>query len=663
MKSKNNNVFSLSGPGGLVSDCDKNRKLNSCNHSSCENRLSAPLTHSGLVTRVNNKETSNELLIQRIVVDPIAVRLRGNANNSNCCPRTCNSNNAVSNTNNNNAGSGRTHVHSVSPRVHRGEDTQITRQSGGYHSPSCCLPGPEAADLQSVNNAVNDDVCQSSVGRATCRRTARDLAGYPGVIPSTPASIPSLTHITYEQVLTAVYRASANHTGKKSVKYFLAHCDAKTSRLWAALSDGTWDQYINYRYMHRADTRRSVHTQSHGGSSQPSRSKARDIFAPSLATRIYQHLVVLLLEGCYAVEDPHISYNCKIGHGINSADPDTCVIAHVRELVGTSRHLHYAIHIDQRACYDHVTDKLLRSSLRPWVHDPSLMNFIIRVCTVDGHLPVGTPSSPFLHHVVMRHFDAWAAISFPFALRYADDLLVAVESKQDAASAIHRIANHWWYDLHIRAKATEANIINLDATGTSPLSFCGYVYTRTDTGCYGRARRSTARRLLTTTSPRSYASRYGLTVRTNEHTRCVTTEAAHPWLPALSELGTVGPSGFTRVGAHTILGHPCDIISILTRRHRAFDVYVVCHRSPEHGPHHRYVYFKITKKIHPGAYHQCAVLRRLLVRAPGQSINNCVLVRVPAQDQTGASVHEHVEFISTHKFTDIQQQYISNTNT
>lgn len=133
---------------------------------------------------------------------------------------------------------------------------------------------------------------------------------------------------------------------------------------------------------------------------------------------------------------------------------------------------------------------------------------------VDGRLPIGTPTSPYVHHVVMLGFDLWLRDNFPWAIRYADNVFVATATRQEANAAKWRIKNFWWYELGIRAKRHTARIVHIDAAGTD---ICGYrLYRFPGKGATDHdkgitlVRRSTLESARKADNDRSWASYFGL---------------------------------------------------------------------------------------------------------------------------------------------------------
>lgn len=140
--------------------------------------------------------------------------------------------------------------------------------------------------------------------------------------------------------------------------------------------------------------------------------------------------------------------------------------------------LKYCLVIDQRKCYNHVKDKVFRKVLKNFISNKKFIDFVIDVSFVSGELPIGTPTSPFIHHLLMKDFDDLAKRIAPFSLRYADDNFLAFYTKEDANTAKWRIKNYWWYELKIRSKRHTCIITDMDR----PLDFCGYVFHRNNKG-------------------------------------------------------------------------------------------------------------------------------------------------------------------------------------
>lgn len=297
----------------------------------------------------------------------------------------------------------------------------------------------------------------------------------------------------------AAHRAFTGHKGKNEVREFLNDFGSSCQKLYAALKDGSWRGLLSYRETER--------TGNNG--------KKRHIEVPSLETRIYQHLMLELLEPVYQSKDPLVGLNCKKGCGITASAEGCGVLHRTKGLFYDRRDLHWALVVDQRECYAHVTEKVFRRELKRLVDDPWLVDFAVGVSFVKGRLPIGTPSSPFAHHVVMLGFDHWLCSLSPFRIRYADDCLMAFPAKEDAQAAKWRVKQFWWYRLGMRAKRQRTLVVPLSCA----MDYCGYVFHRTlrpakakghlDKG-YVTIRRSTAERAKKCRTDESWASYFGL---------------------------------------------------------------------------------------------------------------------------------------------------------
>ncbi len=291
----------------------------------------------------------------------------------------------------------------------------------------------------------------------------------------------------------AIRKAAKGHSSKAEVRDMLSGIDEYAIRVASAIESGTYISMLSYREF---DT-----TNSNG--------KRRHIEQPSLFTRVLQHLSIVLLKPLYDSLDPRISYNCKDGYGISASNPSMSLSRFLKRNVYSRPDLRYALAIDQRHCYDHMTRKLYRRALKLLTGDSELIDFAVNVTFHGNSFPIGTPTSPFAHHVIMLSFDRWlGSVPGPKA-RYADDVIVFCHTKEEANAAKWRIANFWWYTYCLRAKRNP-RIVDLDR---EPLSFCGLVIRRTPGGHslgYCRPRSNIRLRAMRCRSDASYAAYFGI---------------------------------------------------------------------------------------------------------------------------------------------------------
>ena len=264
--------------------------------------------------------------------------------------------------------------------------------------------------------------------------------------------------INIDMIKEAVVRASDRHGWKTEVISFNKSLDANCNMIYNNLLDDGYLSFIKYKKLERVN----------------GNGKVRKIDSPTFVTRIYQHLFLLLIEPVYYSKDNMTGLNCKPGCGITSNTRRKSVVRLLKGLFYDRLDLEWALIIDQRKCYDHITVNIFRRAMRRIVDDRKLIDFAVNVCFVNGKLPIGTPTSPMVHHIVMLGFDYYAKSISPFVVRYADDVIMAFHTKEDANASKWRVKNYWWYNLGIRAKSNTTRIFSL----YDSIDFCGYVFHR-----------------------------------------------------------------------------------------------------------------------------------------------------------------------------------------
>ncbi len=260
--------------------------------------------------------------------------------------------------------------------------------------------------------------------------------------------------------------AAEGHSNKTEVERMMANADAYAKSVVASIASGEYKEHLGYRKLTK----------------QNPNGKERKIDSPLLFTFVLQHLFNIMAKPLYDWHDNKNGINCKPGCGITSSVKANSVIHRLKHLVYDRRDLHWCVIIDQRKCYEHITPKIFRKAMRRLTDDRELIEFGITVGFVEGHLPIGTPTSPLMHHIVMLEFDQWSKQAAPFSTRYADDCLFATYTKAEANQLKWRVQNFWWYKLQIRAKASAIRLIPLEGKNDNDddeeVSFCGYVVRR-----------------------------------------------------------------------------------------------------------------------------------------------------------------------------------------
>ena len=313
--------------------------------------------------------------------------------------------------------------------------------------------------------------------------------------------------VTKEMVLKAMLKAAEGHSNKDEVGRMMENADTYSDMVLASIKSGEYRRHLQYRKL----TKRNPN------------GKLRHIDSPMLFPFVLQHLFIVLAKPLYDAHDNFNGINCKPGCGITSSDRKNSVIHRLKRVVYDRRDLNCALIIDQRKCYEHIRPKIFRREMRRLTDDRELIEFGIDVGFVESHLPIGTPTSPLIHHIVMLEFDHWCKQIAPFSTRYADDCIFATYTKEDANQLKWRVQNFWWYKLQLRAKAKAIRIQPIDRSAKSDdgrdngVSLCGYVVRRNpDRGVadhdkgYTTIRQNIRTRAAKCKNDESWASYYGL---------------------------------------------------------------------------------------------------------------------------------------------------------
>lgn len=294
----------------------------------------------------------------------------------------------------------------------------------------------------------------------------------------------------------AAERAAKEHLWKKEVLEFMTHLQENSEWLFAALQNGTYTKLLKFRALKKKSNNK----------------KERTIKSPDFVTRVYQYVFLAIAEKLYNRVDPLVGLNCKPGCGITAKEHRKSVNKRMKHVYYDCRQYTYAVIADQRKCYAHIKPCVFRRGLRRLVDDSEFVDFAVNVCFVGKQLPIGTPVSPMAHHIVMLPFDLWMSSLSRHMVRYADDVFIPCETKEEASRLKWRIKNYWWYALNVRAKRNRAIVANLE----KPLDFCGYIYHRNP--CkqvtsinkgYVSVRKSTYRRALRA-NPKNWGSYFGI---------------------------------------------------------------------------------------------------------------------------------------------------------
>ena len=261
--------------------------------------------------------------------------------------------------------------------------------------------------------------------------------------------------VTEQNVRDAFFKASEGRKKKPVVVEFENNLNNNCKLIAEIINSGKVSEYVKYIKLRRKNTN----------------GKWRDIDAPTFFTLVMQHVWIMLVKPLYMAKETGIARNCIEGRGICSEDIDKGLLRPMRRLFYDQRQYTHLVCIDERKCYEHTTVKAYRNGMKTIGARRELIDFGEAVGFVRGILPIGTPTSPLMHHIAVYPFDVWLNGNYPHALRYADNVFVTVLSLEEGHQVMWRIKMNWWYELGVRSKSTEQRVV---AINDKPVDICGF---------------------------------------------------------------------------------------------------------------------------------------------------------------------------------------------
>ena len=265
--------------------------------------------------------------------------------------------------------------------------------------------------------------------------------------------------ITEKTVKEAFKKASKGRSKKPVVVEFRKDLDANCSALADIINQGKVAEHVRYLRLKRKNNN----------------GKWRDIDAPTFLTLVLQHVWLLLTKPLSMAKETGIARNCIEGRGILSDGIDTGLLKPMRRLFYDYRQYTHLVLIDERKCYEHTTVKAYRKGMKLIGAGKMLTDFGEAVGFVRGILPIGTPTSPLMHHIAVLPFDHWAKENYPEAIRYADNVFIPVRSLEEGEQAMWRTKMFWWYVLGVRSKSKEQRVVEINSV---PVDICGFTLSR-----------------------------------------------------------------------------------------------------------------------------------------------------------------------------------------
>ncbi len=303
--------------------------------------------------------------------------------------------------------------------------------------------------------------------------------------------------VTEQNVRDAFYKASEDRQKKPVVVEFENNLNDNCKLIADIINSGKVSEYVKYVKLRRKNTN----------------GKWRDIDAPTFFTLVMQHVWIVLVKPLYMAKETGIARNCIEGRGICSEDIDKGLLRPMRRLFYDQRQYTHLVCIDERKCYEHTTVKAYRKGMKAIGASRELIDFGEAVGFVREILPIGTPTSPLMHHIAVYPVDVWLNDNYPHALRYADNVFVPALTLEEGHQAMWRIKMFWWYEIGVRSKSTEQRVVAINDIFVDICGFCLCRYTpRKDNHGKGltRIRKSIWHNAIHAETKESWASYFGI---------------------------------------------------------------------------------------------------------------------------------------------------------
>lgn len=303
--------------------------------------------------------------------------------------------------------------------------------------------------------------------------------------------------VTEQIVRDAFYKASEGRKKKPVVVEFENNLNDNCKLIADIINSGKTGEYVKYIQLERKNAN----------------GKWRDIDAPTFFTLVMQHVWIMLVKPLYMAKETGIARNCIEGRGICSEDIDKGLLRPMRRLFYDMRQYSHLVCIDERKCYEHTTVKAYRNGMKAIGARRELIDFGEAVGFVRGILPIGTPTSPLMHHIAVYPFDVWLNDNYPHALRYADNVFVPIASLEEGHRAMWRIKMFWWYNLGVRSKSTEQRVVAINDIFVDICGFrlCRYTPRKDNHGKgLTRIRKSIWHNAIHAETKESWASYFGI---------------------------------------------------------------------------------------------------------------------------------------------------------
>ncbi len=263
---------------------------------------------------------------------------------------------------------------------------------------------------------------------------------------------------SYEKVAANGGAAGVDHV---TVEDFTGNLSANLEKLTAQLRDG--------RYRPQAVRRVNI--------PKPGTKETRPLGIPTVRDRIVQGALRQVLEPIFEREFAKHSYGFRPDRGCKDA------LRRVDKLL--KRGYRYVVDVDLKSYFDTIPHARLLCEVGKYVSDSRVLGLIeaflkaeimdgLKTWTPEGGAPQGAVISPLLSNLYLNDLDHLMAQQGFEMTRYADDLVIQCESREDAERALG-IVQEWTAERGLTLHPTKTRIVDAVNDG---FDFLGYHFVR-----------------------------------------------------------------------------------------------------------------------------------------------------------------------------------------
>lgn len=189
--------------------------------------------------------------------------------------------------------------------------------------------------------------------------------------------------------------------------------------------------------------------------------------------RIVQHAILIVLSERWVKTLTFDCYNCIPGRGINSKNKEHNFVAQMKTAMLDKDYSLFGLVLDIEDFYNSVDNRRHSGTYRRDIKDRRLLWLLDMFTFSTDGLTIGGPDSQIKSHLELRYLDRFIkeVLGAKYYFRYADDMVLLSNSKEELHQWQWRIMNYLYYERKLITKHTRSIVRTKDG-----IDVCGYVF-------------------------------------------------------------------------------------------------------------------------------------------------------------------------------------------